>query len=1022
MKTVKKTLWLLFCSGLAALLMLIALTVFGSHLLNLESVKERIVARLSATLGGQLTYHRTEIVFFPRPHAIIHGTRLSVPGRLEGSLHKITAYPQILPLSHGRIRFSRIDLEAPRFHLNSLSPAAGEGNASNPSTEATIRAMVAATAMHPLLETPGLRVRIISGRFDIGPPEHPSYHFEGIHARLRRTIERIHLKLACRSKLWEQLVVVGQLAPATLQGYATAQIKGFQPHRLPAAGLIDSKIRLTESQLDLNVNVDVRASEDLRIDLKGIQPEFHLMRGGENVTISGQRVEAVLRRDAGHWSVGLSVLELDRPRLRLSGNALVNRLVPEFNLELSAVGVDVDPLRRTALTLAGDNPSVRDVFDVIRGGRVPVVTVSAAGGGFRDLNKLESYLIKGRMADGRIYIPGAELDLTEVRGRATIVDGLLRGNQLHARLDESTGSDGSLLLGLLGATAPFHLDIQTHADVARLQPVLMRLVGGKKFQDELNRIRKVSGRAVGRLILGERLDEIQATAVVSSAELRAEYGRIPYPIRIRGGRYILNQSELAVENIQARIGDSLFSDLSMKFGWEADAELHVAASDSHVLLAEINTWLATLHHFRPFQNHFAVREGIAHIDDFELRGPLRDMANWRCTVAGRLEQFEIETPHVSKSLAVSESRFDLRVDGNRRSDILLSATRMHWHDSNLDIGGWVHLSQRGIEVDLQLNLDRLSWQRVREVIAARDSVRRDGGPDALQSFGGTLNVKVERMKIDRWTLTPVQASIYVKTGELFVDVTEAAICGISVPGVLNVSPPELTFHFQPRSSHSPTAPTLVCFGGNDDVITGTFDLTGQLHVDVIEKSLLESLQGEVGVEMHSGRIHRYGVLGKILAVLNVTEIFKGKLPDLVGKGFAYETVKIRGHLDRGTFILDEAVIDGASMTVGYKGRIDLVHRTLDLAVLVAPFKTIDSIIAHIPLIRELFGGQLISIPFLVQGTWQDFEVQPMAVSQADTGLLGMLNKVLKAPTLLFQPMPADAIPPLDISGDPAGIR
>ena len=1004
LKYIKKTLWLLFGSVFAALLMLSAVTIFASHLLNIELVKEKIVTRLSNTLGGRISYQRTDIRFFPRPHAIILQTQLEFPERLEGSLHRITAYPRILPLLSGRIRFSRIDFHAPRFQLktNSLQTAR-----ERTSIESEIRRAIAAVAMQPILETPGLTVQIISGRFDIGDRDPPTYHFEGINARIRRTAERIHLKVVSRSNLWEQLTFVGQLKPATVRGYATLQIKAFKPHRVPDLLRFEAtRMRLTRSLLDLNVNIDADAPDHLRIELKGINPEFQLDIRDRHVLLAGKRFEGVVRSDPQTWMAGLSVLELDRPQLRLSGNLLLNRDRPEFNLELSAVGVEVDGVRETALKLAGDNRSVRDVFDVIRGGRVPVVTVSARGNTLQDLNELESWLIKGRMSAGRIYIPGAELNLTEVRGEATIVDGLLRGNQLHARLDASTGSDGTLLLGLTGDAAPFHLEIQTHADVARLQPVLLRLVGGEKFQQELTRIRHISGRAFGRLILGERLDAIQVTTVVSNAELRAEYGRIPYPIEIKGGRYIINKTALAVEHVQARIGDSHFSDLSIDCGWGDDADLHVTAKDSRVRLTELNTWLSTLKDFRPFQEHFSVHGGIAHIDTFDLHGPIREVQNWHFTSTGRLENFELETPHVSKSLYISESRFDLRADGNRKSDILISETRLHWHDSNLRLGGAINLSRRGIEVDLQLNLDRLAWQRIRELVKAGDAARRTSGSDGnwLQSFGGTLGVTVDRLEINRWTLSPVEARLYINAGEMFVDVLEADICGISVPGVLSVTPSTLMFNFQPRSSSGSTSAALTCFGGSGDVITGTFDLSGQLHVDVVEKSLLESLQGRLGVDMRSGRIYRYGVLAKILAVLNVTEIFKGKLPDVVHKGFAYESAKIHGHLDQGIFILDEAVLDASSMTVGYKGRVDLLQQTLDLTVLVAPFKTIDSIVEQIPLINELFGGQLISIPFKVQGAWNDFDVEPLAVSQTDTGLLGVINKILKAPALLFQPM------------------
>ena len=82
------------------------------------------------------------------------------------------------------------------------------------------------------------------------------------------------------------------------------------------------------------------------------------------------------------------------------------------------------------------------------------------------------------------------------------------------------------------------------------------------------------------------------------------------------------------------------------------------------------------------------------------------------------------------------------------------------------------------------------------------------------------------------------------------------------------------------------------------------------------KEIGEVLNGNLKFHAKDGRIYRYGVLAKILALLNVTEIFRGKLPDVVKEGFAYNSIKADGNLENGKFMFKEFVIDGSSMTIG----------------------------------------------------------------------------------------------------------
>jgi uncharacterized protein involved in outer membrane biogenesis len=63
------------------LILLLALVVLLPRLINLELLRERILADVSQTVGGVVEFEKIDLSFFPRPHVVIHQASLSVPGK-----------------------------------------------------------------------------------------------------------------------------------------------------------------------------------------------------------------------------------------------------------------------------------------------------------------------------------------------------------------------------------------------------------------------------------------------------------------------------------------------------------------------------------------------------------------------------------------------------------------------------------------------------------------------------------------------------------------------------------------------------------------------------------------------------------------------------------------------------------------------------------------------------------------------------------------------------------------------------
>jgi hypothetical protein len=82
---------------------------------------------------------------------------------------------------------------------------------------------------------------------------------------------------------------------------------------------------------------------------------------------------------------------------------------------------------------------------------------------------------------------------------------------------------------------------------------------------------------------------------------------------------------------------------------------------------------------------------------------------------------------------------------------------------------------------------------------------------------------------------------------------------------------------------------------------------------------------------------------------------------------------------------------------------DLENRTLDFTVLVSPLRTVDRIIALIPLVGKALGDSLIAFPVQVSGSIEDPSVIPLSPSAIGSGLFGFVERTFKLPLIILEP-------------------
>jgi hypothetical protein len=351
-------------------------------------------------------------------------------------------------------------------------------------------------------------------------------------------------------------------------------------------------------------------------------------------------------------------------------------------------------------------------------------------------------------------------------------------------------------------------------------------------------------------------------------------------------------------------------------------------------------------------------------------------------------------------------KIPLRIDSislNGSGDsIIVDNTVLASGDNHISLKGSVSSSDNEFLVDLDAHADNINWDTLHTAFESeKDAEEREHFWDL--PLKGTLSLHSDSFTFKQFQWTPLNANISLTPDKINVAVTDATVCNVSSPGELEVTPQYMSLDFKPAAVNQDLDPTTECLFGISRYMTGNFNLQGNVKAKGKSEEIVNLLTGELVFNAKKGRVYQFGVLSKVLAFLNVTEIFRGRPPDFAKEGFAYETVNAKADIQGSTLSLKEFIIDGSSMGIATQGDINLKDRKLDLEVLVAPFKTADFVLEKIPLLSTITGGTLVSIPVKVTGDIKNPDISYFSASDNGSGVRGIMKKTFKAPVKIFRP-------------------
>jgi uncharacterized protein involved in outer membrane biogenesis len=194
-------------------------------------------------------------------------------------------------------------------------------------------------------------------------------------------------------------------------------------------------------------------------------------------------------------------------------------------------------------------------------------------------------------------------------------------------------------------------------------------------------------------------------------------------------------------------------------------------------------------------------------------------------------------------------------------------------------------------------------------------------------------------------------------------------------------------------------------------------VTGRVHINKVQlrgegedfQKVKESLNGMLRLELENGVIERGNILSKIFSILNVSQLFKGRLPDLKTKGLPYHRILANIDVKDGIASTDDFVVDSDAMRITIIGKVDLGKNLIDARIGIHPLVTLDTVLSHIPIIGYILTGKekaFLSYVYEVKGDLNDPKIEAIPFKSIGEGFLGIIKRLLETPLRPFQKSPS----------------
>lgn len=188
-------------------------------------------------------------------------------------------------------------------------------------------------------------------------------------------------------------------------------------------------------------------------------------------------------------------------------------------------------------------------------------------------------------------------------------------------------------------------------------------------------------------------------------------------------------------------------------------------------------------------------------------------------------------------------------------------------------------------------------------------------------------------------------------------------------------------------------------------IKGNLSLSGELTTTgKTSAELKQNLLGSARLRIEEGSLRQFAILSKVFSILNISQLLKFQLPDMVSGGMPFNSVTATFSIRDGVISSTDLFVDSDAINISAVGKVDLPREELNVTIGVQPLQTVDKVVSKIPIVGWILTGKdrsLITTYFEAKGRLSDPQVTAIPVKSMAKGVFDIFKRVFELPAKLF---------------------
>lgn len=375
-----------------------------------------------------------------------------------------------------------------------------------------------------------------------------------------------------------------------------------------------------------------------------------------------------------------------------------------------------------------------------------------------------------------------------------------------------------------------------------------------------------------------------------------------------------------------------------------------------------------------------------------LQGQGNDRKSWQASGHVHLDQGVVEPPRLRET--IRDLALELRFDGQ---NIGLERVSLMVGRSDIRGSGMITNWTKAPRIALNLESSEFDLSLLRPAESGAGSVEEDTGffRRFMEAADLQATVSIGYAYYERFLFQDVSCQVSLGYGALTVERLVGETDEGRVAGRVHVRWPERRLgqiESDLQVSGIPIERLLSLFK-KEDTMTGWLSITGQMKAELApEGPVTASLTSRrpVRVVLQDGRILNVPVISKLLSVLNLTAVLKGKV-DLTEEGLPFDRIRSVLDVSNGVVTFTEFYLNSPVLKVSGTGRYDVAGDEFDMVLATSPLGSYSDLLKDVPLFGTLIAGEREGFDtaiFEVKGSAKDPDVTYLPAESFARGVKG----------------------------------